>query len=57
MDIVVTLRNTDIDDRFKTTVRDKLTRLAKLDPKADRVDVEIAEERNPGSQTCECGWS
>jgi ribosomal subunit interface protein len=47
MDIVVTLRNTDIDDRFKTTVREKLTRLAKLDPKADRVDVEIAEERNP----------
>jgi ribosomal subunit interface protein len=47
MDIVVTLRNAEIDDRFKTTVREKLNRLAKLDPKADRVDVEIAKERNP----------
>jgi ribosomal subunit interface protein len=47
MDVVVKSRNTDVDDRFRTSARDKLSRLAKLDPKADRVDVEIAEEHNP----------
>jgi ribosomal subunit interface protein len=47
VDIVVKSRNTEIDERFRASVRDKLRRLAKLDPKADRVDVEIAEERNP----------
>jgi ribosomal subunit interface protein len=47
VDIVVKSRNTDIDERFRATVRDKLARLAKLDPKADRVDVEVAEEANP----------
>lgn len=47
MDIVVKSRNTDVDERFRASVREKLGRLAKLDPKADRVDVEIAEEHNP----------
>jgi ribosomal subunit interface protein len=47
VDIVVKSRNTDIDERFRAVVQDKLGRLAKLDPKADRVDVELAEERNP----------
>jgi ribosomal subunit interface protein len=47
VDIVVKSRNTDVDERFRATVREKLGRLAKLDPKADRVDVEITEERNP----------
>jgi ribosomal subunit interface protein len=47
VDIVVKSRNTDIDDRFRAVVNDKLGRLAKLDPKADRVDVEVTEERNP----------
>jgi ribosomal subunit interface protein len=47
VDIVVKSRNTDIDERFRASVRDKLGRLAKLDPKVDLVDVEIAQERNP----------
>jgi ribosomal subunit interface protein len=47
MDIVVKSRNTAVDERFRASVHDKLGRLAKLDPKADRVDVELAEERNP----------
>jgi ribosomal subunit interface protein len=47
VDIVVKARHTEVDERFKESVREKLGRLAKLDPKADRVDVEIAEERNP----------
>lgn len=47
MDIVVKARNTDVDDRFRSFVHEKLARVAKLDPKADRVDVEVCEERNP----------
>jgi ribosomal subunit interface protein len=47
VDIVVKARNTEIDEHFRGCVRDKLGRLAKLDPKADRVDVEVAEEHNP----------
>jgi ribosomal subunit interface protein len=47
VDIVVKSRNTEVDERFRASVHDKLARLAKLDPKADRVDVEVAEERNP----------
>jgi ribosomal subunit interface protein len=47
VDIVVKSRNTDIGEHFRACVREKLGRLAKLDPKADRVDVEVAEEHNP----------
>ncbi len=47
MDIVVKSRNTDLDKRFRAAIDEKLGRLAKLDPKADRVDVEVSEERNP----------
>jgi ribosomal subunit interface protein len=47
VDIVVKSRNTDIDERFRASVRDKLGRLDRLDAKVDRVDVEITEERNP----------
>jgi ribosomal subunit interface protein len=47
VDIIVKSRNTAVDDRFRTSVHDKLGRLAKLDASVDRIDVEIAEERNP----------
>jgi ribosomal subunit interface protein len=47
VDIVVKSRNAEIDERFRAHVHEKLGRLAKLDPKADRIDVEVAEERNP----------
>jgi len=47
VDIVVKSRNTTVDEKFHSCVNDKLGRLAKLDPKADRVDVEVSEERNP----------
>jgi ribosomal subunit interface protein len=47
MDIVIKSRHTEIDDHFRSCVHEKLGRLAKLDPKADRVDVEVAEEHNP----------
>jgi ribosomal subunit interface protein len=47
VDIVVKSRNTDIDKRFRASIDEKLGRLTRLDPKADRVDVEIEEEHNP----------
>jgi ribosomal subunit interface protein len=47
VNIVVKSRNTDIGEHFRSCVKEKLDRLAKLDPKADRVDVEVAEEHNP----------
>jgi ribosomal subunit interface protein len=47
VDIVVKSRNTDVGEQFRLLVKDKLGKLAKLDRKVDRVDVEIAEERNP----------
>ncbi|MGN6474345.1 MAG: ribosome hibernation-promoting factor, HPF/YfiA family [Mycobacteriales bacterium] len=47
MDIVVRSRNTTVGERFRANAQDKLDRLARLDSKADRVDVEVSEERNP----------
>jgi ribosomal subunit interface protein len=47
MDVVVRSRNAVVGQRFKSSAQDKLDRLAKLDGKADRVDVEVSEERNP----------
>ncbi len=47
MDIVVRSRNTTVGERFRANVHDKLDRLTRLDTKADRVDVEVSEERNP----------
>jgi ribosomal subunit interface protein len=47
VDIVIKARSTEIDDHFRACVREKLGRLAKLDPKADRIDVEVCEEHNP----------
>ena len=47
MDVVVRSRNAVVGQRFKTSAQDKLDRVAKLDGKADRVDVEVCEERNP----------
>ena len=47
LDIVVKGRRTEVTDRFREHVKDKLGRLEKLDPKAYRVDVEICHESNP----------
>jgi ribosomal subunit interface protein len=47
MDVVVRSRNAVVGQRFRSCAQDKLDRLAKLDGKADRVDVEVTEERNP----------
>lgn len=47
MDVVVKSRNSVVGQRFRSSAQDKLDRLAKLDGKADRVDVAVCEERNP----------
>ena len=47
MDIVVKGRNTEVTERFRTHVADKLAKLEKLDPKVISVDVECSQEKNP----------
>jgi ribosomal subunit interface protein len=47
VDIVVKGRHTEVAERFRQHVADKLTKIEKLDPKVIRVDVECSEEHNP----------
>lgn len=47
MEIVVVGRHTDVTDRFRSHVADKLAKITQLAPRAQRVDVEVTHERNP----------
>jgi ribosomal subunit interface protein len=47
MEIVVKGRNTEIADRFRTHVNDKLAKIEQLAPRAQRVEVELTHEKNP----------
>ncbi|WP_129667426.1 ribosome hibernation-promoting factor, HPF/YfiA family [Phytoactinopolyspora endophytica] len=47
MDIVVKGRRTDVPERFRDHVAEKLSKLSKFDHKVIRVEVEVATERNP----------
>ena len=47
MDIVVKGRHTEVPERFRSHVADKLAKIEKLDPKVISVDVECSKERNP----------
>jgi ribosomal subunit interface protein len=47
VDIIVKGRRTDVNDRFRKHVTDKLAKIEKLDQKMIRVDVEVSLERNP----------
>jgi len=47
VDIVVKGRHTEISDRFRAHVAEKLAKVEKLDSKVISVDVECAKERNP----------
>ena len=47
MDIVVKGRHTDVAERFRGHVADKLAKVEKLDGKVSRIDVEVCEEHNP----------
>jgi ribosomal subunit interface protein len=54
VDIVVTGRHTEIPDRFRRLVEEKLAKVEQLAPKAQRADVEWSHERNPRqTPTCE----
>lgn len=47
MDIVVKGRHTEVTERFRQHVTDKLSKIVRLDPKVISVDVELSKERNP----------
>ncbi|WP_051098462.1 ribosome hibernation-promoting factor, HPF/YfiA family [Sporichthya polymorpha] len=47
MEIVVKGRRTDVSERFRRHVQDKLAKLERWDGKIISVDVEVSRERNP----------
>ena len=47
MEIVVKGRRTEVSDRFRQHVAEKLSRLEKWDGKLISLDVEVSKERNP----------
>ncbi|GAA1709818.1 ribosome-associated translation inhibitor RaiA [Isoptericola hypogeus] len=47
MEIVVVGRHTEVADRFRRHVEDKLAKVTQLAPHARRVDVEVTRENNP----------
>ncbi len=47
MDIVVKARHTEVPERFRQHVNDKLAKVAKLDSKVISIDVEVSREHNP----------
>lgn len=49
MEIVVVGRHTEVADRFRRHAEDKLAKIEQLAPSAQRVDVEVTHENNPGS--------
>jgi ribosomal subunit interface protein len=54
VDIVVKGRGTEVSERFRQHVNEKLAKIAKLDPKMISADVEWSKERNPRlSDQCE----
>jgi ribosomal subunit interface protein len=54
VDIVVKGRQSEIHERFRQQVAEKLAKIEKLDPKVISVDVELSKERNPRqSDLCE----
>jgi ribosomal subunit interface protein len=47
VDIVITGRHTDVSERFRRLVEEKLSKITQLAPKVQRADVELSHERNP----------
>jgi ribosomal subunit interface protein len=47
MEIVVIGRHTEVPERFRRHVEEKLAKIGQYAPRAHRVDVEITHERNP----------
>lgn len=47
MDIAVVARNTEVPERFRQHLENKLAKVGQLAPRAQRIDVEISRESNP----------
>jgi ribosomal subunit interface protein len=47
VDIVVKGRQTEVGERFRQHIAEKLAKIEKLDPKVISIDVECSQERNP----------
>ena len=47
MEIAVVGRHVEVPERFRRHVEDKLAKVSQLAPRAQRIDVEIAHEKNP----------
>jgi ribosomal subunit interface protein len=47
MEIVVVSRHTEVPERFRQHVEDKLSKVGQFSPYAQRVDVEVTHENNP----------
>lgn len=47
MEIVVTARHTEVSERFRRHLEEKLAKVEQLAPRAQRLDVEITHESNP----------
>jgi len=47
MEIVVVGRHTELPERFRLHVEDKLAKIGQLAPTAQRIDVEVTHEKNP----------
>ncbi|MDP9341699.1 MAG: ribosome-associated translation inhibitor RaiA [Actinomycetota bacterium] len=47
MELVVKGRGVEVTDQLRRTVRHKLDKLSRVEPKAVRVEVEVISERNP----------
>lgn len=58
MDIVVKGRKTEVPERFRKHVAEKLKldRIQKLDGKVISLDVEVSKEPNPGRPTAPTEW-
>ena len=47
MEIVVAGRHTEVPEKFRDHVKEKLAKIEQLAPTAQRIDVEVSHERNP----------
>jgi ribosomal subunit interface protein len=47
VDVVVRCRHTEVSDRFRQHVTERLGKLARLDSRVIRIDVEVSHEPNP----------
>ncbi len=58
MDIVVKGRKTEVPERFRKHVAEKLNleKIQKLDGKVMSLDVEVSKEPNPDRPTAATGW-